>query len=224
MTSGIVVSIARPSAYNVGMASTVSSESVHLGQLGPSLLPPTREGRLRFNREAYHRLFEIGVLPSDCRIELIDGEIYMMSPIGPPQGSLITRLNEFFFRNLPESFSCRNQLPVVAGDHSEPEPDIAIIRRQDDDYQCTHPAPADVALLVEVAESSLKFDLRAKLRLYAMCGIPEYWVVDVQHKAILVHRGPVGIQYRSVESVSAGSKIAPLSAPDCQLDVAWLFH
>jgi Uma2 family endonuclease len=206
------------------MASTIVSEPIGLGELGPNLLSPTPESRVRFKRDVYHYLFEIGVLPRDSRIELIDGEIYMMSPIGPPQGSLISRLNRFFVRNLPDSLECRNQLPVVAGDHSEPEPDIAIVRRRDDDYQSVHPTPDDVVLLIEVAQSSLRFDLGVKLRLYALCGVAEYWVIDVEHKAVLVHRDPVGAEYQRLQRFASGEVIAPLAAPDCKLDVAWLFH
>jgi Uma2 family endonuclease len=188
------------------------------------LLPPNADGRVRFSRAAYHRMVEAGILHSDSRVELIDGEILMMSPIGPPQGGGISRLNNFFMRRLPESLDCRIQLPIVAGDHSEPEPDVAIVRRRDDDYQHEHPSPADVVLLVEVAQSSLDFDLGSKLRLYASSGICEYWVVDVEHRIVLVHRDPTGDQYRNAGRVSVGDSIAPLNAPDCQLDVAWLFH
>jgi Uma2 family endonuclease len=206
------------------MASAAITEPVQLGELGPNLLPPTADGRLRFKRRMYHQLFEIGVLPRDGRFELIDGEIYMMSPIGPPQGGLISRLMTHFVKQLPESLNCRIQLPVVAGDHSEPEPDIAIVRRRNDDYQGVHPTPDDVVLLVEVAQASLRFDLGVKLRLYALCGIAEYWVVDVEHKTVLVHRNPAGSEYRSLQQFAAGDVVTPSAAPECKLDVAWLFH
>lgn len=148
----------------------------------------------------------------------------MMSPIGPPQGGLISRLMALFVKQLPESLNCRIQLPVVAGDHSEPEPDIAIVQRRVDDYQREHPTPGDTALIVEVAQSSLNFDLGVKLRLYASSGIPEYWVVDVSRKVVLVHRDPAGAEYRSLQQFAAGDVIAASAAPECKLDVAWLFH
>jgi len=193
-------------------------------EVGDLLLPPNADGRVRFSRQAYHRMVEAGVLHSGSRVELIDGEIFMMSPIGPPQGSLITRLTRFFARQSSDAFDCRVQLPIVAGDHSEPEPDLAIVRRRDDDYQHEHPKPDDVLLLVEVAQSSLSFDLGLKLRLYSSSGIREYWVIDATHKTMLVHRDPDGDQYRSASRIGIGEKIAPLTAPDCQLDVSWLFH
>ncbi len=123
------------------------------------LLPPADDGHARFTREAYHRMAD--VLNSGPRVELIDGEIFMMSPIGPTQSMLVTRLSYFFTRNLPPEFRCRVQQPVAARDDSEPEPDIAIVRTRDDDYRDEHPTPAEVALIIEVAQSSLNFDLGA---------------------------------------------------------------
>jgi Uma2 family endonuclease len=187
------------------------------------LLPPTSDGRVRFTREAYWRLIKSGFFGSKPRIELLDGEILMMSPIGPWHGALVARLNRFFIKNLPDSIACNPQLPIVIEDHSEPEPDVALVHRRDDDYQHEHPSPADILLLVEVAQSSLTVDLGKKLRVYAAAGVPEYWVVDVAKRVIIVHRDPAGGAFRQVETFAAGSKIAPISAPDCQLDLSWLF-
>src|SRR5688572_17749982 len=186
------------------------------------LLPPAPDGHARFTREAYHRMAD--VLNSGPRVELIDGEIFMMSPIGPTQGMLVTRLNWFFTRNLPPEFACRVQLPIAARDDSEPEPDIAIVRRRDDDYRDEHPTPADVALIIEVAQSSLNFDLGRKLRLYASIAIPEYWVVDVANRQVIVHREPSKTTYRSGVAFEGGAQIAPLAVPACVLDLAWLFR
>jgi Uma2 family endonuclease len=188
------------------------------------LLPPASDFHARFSREAYHRMIDAGVIDPESRVELIDGEIFMMLPLGPPQGSLITRLMNFFIRNLPEQFDCRVQMPIVAGDHSEPEPDIAIVRRKENDYRDEHPLPSDVALLIEVSYSSLKFDLGRKLQLYAENRITEYWVIDGDRQAVLVHRNPSADRYESVESFNTGSSIAPLAEPECRLDLTWLFR
>jgi Uma2 family endonuclease len=169
-------------------------------------------------------MVESGILSSDSRVELIEGEIFMMSPIGPSQGCLISRLNDFFTTRLPKSLHCRIQLPIVISDHSEPEPDLAIVRRRDDDYQHEHPTPLDVVLLIEVAQSSLKYDLGRKLRLYTQSGIPEYWVIDVDRKSVRVHRNPSGAKFRSVEVFQSGTTIAPAALPECQLDLGWLFR
>jgi Uma2 family endonuclease len=190
---------------------------------GPRLLlPPASDGHARFTREAYHRMAD--VLNSGPRVELIDGEIFMMSPIGPTQGMLITRLSYLITRNLPQEFVCRAQLPIAARDDSEPEPDIAIVRTHREDYRNEHPLPADVALLTEVAQSSLNFDLGRKLRLYASIAIPEYWVVDVVNRQIIVHREPLKNSYRSGVAFESGAQIAPSAAPACVLDLAWLFR
>ncbi|MCI0492608.1 MAG: Uma2 family endonuclease [Planctomycetes bacterium] len=206
------------------MATTTVSQYPNRLELNRLLLSPTPDGRVRFSREAYHRLADVGVFNSDSRVELVDGEIFMMSPIGPPQGGLTSRLMSFFVKQLPESLDCRIQLPIVAGEHSEPEPDVAIVLHREDDYQHEHPSPNDVVLIIEVAQSSLDYDLGQKLRLYSESGISEYWVVDVDHRVVLVHREPAGFQYRSVERVVGGGTIAPLAAPDCRLDVGWLFR
>lgn len=187
-------------------------------------LPPAPDGRVRFSREAYHRMFEIGALSRAQRFELLDGEIVMMSPISPDHGALIRRLNRFFVRNLPASIDCSPQLPIAIRDHSEPGPDIALVRLRADDYRADHPEPSDVILLVEVSKSSLSLDLGAKLTLYAKSGIAEYWVVDVDRKLVIVHREPVGAGYREVQQFGSDATIAPLAVPDCKLDLGWLLR
>jgi len=184
----------------------------------------TPEGRVRFSREAYHRLAEAGVLDDDARVELIDGDIIMMLPLGPPQGSLTSRLNDFFTRNLPDSYQCRVQLPIAANDHSEPQPDIAIVRRQQNDYRDEHPLPSDVVLLIEVSSSSLKFDLGTKRELYARSRIAEYWVVDVERQEVLVHRNPQSSHYESVGTFTANAAISPAALPQCCIELGWLFR
>jgi Uma2 family endonuclease len=186
-------------------------------------LPTGPEGRVRFSREAYHRMFETGVLDQQKRYELIDGVIVMMSPIGPAQGDFISRLTDFFVRRLPEEFQCRIQLPIVVDDHSEPEPDLAIVRRKAREYKHEHPKPTDVVLLIEVSKTTLSFDLDEKRQLYANTGIAEYWVVDVTRSTVIVHRDPIAGNYRTVESFTSGSVIAPVAIPECQLDLGWLF-
>ena len=179
---------------------------------------------MRFTREAYHRMVDVGILNSDDRVELLDGEILMMSPIGPEQGEFISRLNDFFVTHLPDDFQCRVQLPIVVSDHSEPEPDLAVVRRHNIGYRSEHPSAADIVLLIEVASTSLGFDLGTKLRLYAGSQIAEYWVVDVDREVLVVHREPHALGYRSTQEFRAGATIAPLQLPDCQLNLNWLFR
>jgi len=188
------------------------------------LLPPASDGRVRFSREAYHRMFETGVLDNQKRYELIDGEIVMTPPIGPGQGDLISQLMDFFVRRLPDEYQCRIQLPIVVNGHSELEPDLAIVRRRESRYQSEHPSPTDVVLLIEVSQSSLPRDRGQKMQLYARSAISEYWVVDVEHRIVIVHRQPEPLGYSDVKQFKARATIAPLAAPDCQLDLDWLFR
>jgi Uma2 family endonuclease len=202
------------------MSSPTAPSSVEFPSL--LLLPPAADGRARFSRKAYHRMSD--VLNSGPRVELIDGEIFMMSPIGPTRGMLISRLDYFFTRNLPSEFRCRVQLPIAARDDSEPEPDISIVRWRDDDYANEHPTPADVVLIIEVAQSSLPFDLGRKLRLYASIAVSEYWVVDVANRRVIVHREPSTTACQGNTAFESGTHIAPLAAPSCELDLTWLFR
>ena len=213
-----MVSVRKLPAYNTSMATGTVSVWTELPQL-----PLGPEGRVRFSREAYHRMFEAGLLDDEKRYELIDGVIVMMSPIGPGQGGLIGRLNEFFVKHLPDELQCRVQLPIVVSDHSEPEPDFAIVRREPMDYRREHPTPAEVVLLIEVSKTSLTFDLGTKLQVYASAGIAEYWVVDEIRSKVIVHCDRVAGSYRSVQIFMAPATIAPLAAPACQLDLGWLF-
>jgi Uma2 family endonuclease len=188
------------------------------------LLPPASDGRVRFSREAYHRMLETGVLDDQKHYELIDGEIVMTPPIGPGQGDLISQLMDFFVRRIPDVFQCRIQLPIVVNGHSEPEPDLAIVRRRESRYQSEHPSPTDVVLLIEVSQSSLSRDRGQKMQLYARSAIPEYWIVDVEHRIVIVHRQPEPLGYSDVQQFNSRATIAPLAAPECQLDLDWLFR
>lgn len=188
-------------------------------------VPAALDGRVRFSRDAYHRMFEIGVLNGDQRFELLDGDVYMMmSPIGPNQSNVTSRLNEFFVGCLPRELQCRIQQPVVVGDHSEPEPDVAIVRRRDAEYSSQHPGPADVVLLIEVAQSSLSIDLGLKSHVYAQSGIVEYWVVDLVNRKVIIHRDPTPTGYRTVSQFAADSTLTPVGAPTCRLDLGWLLR
>lgn len=207
------------------MASVTSSTSASIPSL-PEIahLPPAVDGRVRFSREAYHRMFEIGVLDPEKRYELLEGEVVMMSPIGPDQGAIIRRLMDFFTSRLPSTVACSIQLPIIVSDQSEPEPDVVLMRRREDDYRSRHPEANDLLLVVEVAQSSLPRDRGQKMQLYARSTIAEYWVVDMEHKTVIVHREPGPLGYANIEQSKAPVSIAPLAAPDCQLDLAWLFR
>ena len=149
------------------MASIISYQL--LGQISGSC-NRRRTVACAFRAIAYHRMFETGVLDSERRFELLDGEIVMMSPIGPNQSNVTSRLNEILCdathrKRCNAGFSC----PLLSSDHSEPEPDLAIVRRREGGYPTQHPGPADVVLLIEVAQSSLNIDLG--LEAAALCNV-----------------------------------------------------
>lgn len=161
-----------------------------------------------FTVAEYHRMGEAGIFGEDDRVELIEGEIIEMSPIGSPHASRVKRLLRLFVRKLGDRAIVQVQDPVVVNRFSEPEPDIAILHPRADFYADRHPEPADVFLLVEVADSSRAFDRGTKVPLYARNGIAEVWIVDIIDEVIEVYRQPVHGAYRSTERYRRGQKVA----------------
>lgn len=142
--------------------------------------------------EAFHRMGETGILGPADRVELIDGEIIDGSPIGALHAAIVELLARHFARSAQASVFIRCQNPLRLDDISEPEPDIAILKPRADFYTTGHPGPADVLLVVEVADSSLAYDLGVKVPLYARHGIPEVWVIDAMTRRTRLFRKPLG--------------------------------
>ena len=151
--------------------------------------PPSRH---LISVDAFHRMGETGILGPRDRVELIDGEIIDMSPIGVLHAAIVDVLARHFGRRTGESVFVRCQNPLRLDDISEPEPDIAILRPRADFYMTAHPGAADVLLVIEVADTSLAYDLGTKVPLYARHGIPEVWVIDAATRHTRVFRRPVG--------------------------------
>jgi Uma2 family endonuclease len=142
--------------------------------------------------EAFERMGEAGILGPADRVELIAGEIIDMSPIGAMHAALVDLLARHFGRWAGESLFVRCQNPLRLDDLSEPEPDLTILRPRADCYTTAHPGPADVLLVIEVADSSPAYDLDTKVPLYARHGIPEVWVMDAATRRTRVFRRPAG--------------------------------
>ena len=177
-----------------------------------------------FTVEEYYRLGEAGILAPDARVELLDGRIYDMLPIGPFHSGVETGLQTLFFSAAKGRWIVRVQNPVHLNDGSEPVPDLTLVRPRADYYKAEHPQPADVFLLVEVAQSSLPFDRKAKLIAYARAGIAEYWIVNLKAKSVEVHRGPLPIgEYSHTSRHKSGDTITAEAFPDLQITVADLF-
>ena len=177
--------------------------------------------RRLFTADEFERMAEAGVFGPEERLELIDGEIVEMSPVGPGHGASIACLNKRFVLGLGDRAVVWIQSSVVVALRSVPQPDLALLRPRS--YRRANPRPDDILLVVEVADSSLRYDRRRKVRLYAVAGIPEYWVVGVEREWLEVYRTPEGEGYRDVRRVSRGDTIAPLSFPDLLISVADIF-
>jgi Uma2 family endonuclease len=143
----------------------------------------------------YFRMGETGVLSPDARIELIEGEIIDMPPIGPPHAGIVNRLVRILDRAIGDRAIVSAQNPMILGELSAPQPDLALLRYRDDFYSKAHPVSEDVLLAVEVADTTLAYDRRAKAPLYARFGIPELWIIDVQGRHLDLYRHPEGDRY-----------------------------
>lgn len=165
---------------------------------------------------------ETGLLSPDARVELLDGEIIDMSPIGPPHGGATNRLNHWFTKSAEGRWIVTVQNPVHLDKYSEPQPDLMLLRTSPDFYASRHPGPNDVFLLIEVADTSLDIDREKKLPAYARAGIAEVWIVNVPEKTIEVYREPKSTGYESTTTFRAGEKASCMAFPDVSVDVAEL--
>ncbi len=149
--------------------------------------------------EAWRTLIDAGFFHEDDRLELLNGEIVEMSPIGSHHAASVRRLEEFLGQAYGELALISSQNPIQAGAGSEPEPDIALLVPRADFYASAHPGPQEILLLIEVADSSLEVDREVKGPIYAEAGIPEYWIVNLPERRIEVYRNPTSTLYKSME-------------------------
>jgi Uma2 family endonuclease len=176
----------------------------------------------RFSVSDYYRMAETGVLHPDARVELLDGQIIDMSPIGPFHGGVTKFLNRFFSAAAKGRWLTAVQDPVRLNDHSEPEPDLMLLKPSADCYRKRHPQPEDVFLLVEIADTTLERDQEDKLPVYARAGIAEVWIVNLNDQTIEVYTQPGFAGYGSKTVLGAGDKASPQAFPDAMVDVAEL--
>jgi Uma2 family endonuclease len=178
----------------------------------------------RFNVKEYYRMAETGVLPAEARVELLDGRIIDRSPIGPLHGGVVKRLNRFFPRHSKERWLQAVQDPVHLHDHSEPQPDLMLLRPAADDYDSRQPKPEDVFLLIEVSDPTLETDREVKLPAYARAGIAEVWIVDLLNGKLEVYRQPNFDGYGKAQVFHQGDSAAPGLFPDAVIEVAKLLR
>ena len=152
----------------------------------------------------YERMGEAGILNPADRLELLEGEIYEMSPIGSPHAACVDTLAYILHGLARRRYMVRVQNPVRLNDFSEPQPDVALVRWRDDFYRRAHPTPADVLLVIEVADSTVETDRSVKLPLYAGAGVPEVWIVNLPGEAVEIYAGPQGTAYQTTRSHGRG--------------------
>lgn len=175
--------------------------------------------RWQFTFDEYHRMGEVGILHEDDRVELIEGELIEMPPIGGGHMGSVIDLTRLFSRRAGDAALVSVQNPVRLPPGSEPRPDIVLLRPRPDSYRGGPPGPEDVLLLVEVADTTLAYDRDVKAPLYARAGIVEVWIVDLQGQRVTVYREPGEAGYHQVTVHEPGATLAPLALPDVTITV-----
>ncbi|HLC15905.1 MAG TPA: Uma2 family endonuclease [Thermodesulfovibrionia bacterium] len=169
--------------------------------------------------DEYYSLFEAGMFDEDDRVELIEGEIIQMTPIGSHHAGSINRLNKLLSNRLSDRAVISIQNPLRLSDYSEPEPDILVLKPRVDYYAMSHPKQYDVLLLIEVADSSIQYDRYVKVPLYARHGVPEVWIIDLAQGKIEVCRTPEKNNYMECTVYERYHVISPLAFPDVKFRV-----
>lgn len=174
--------------------------------------------RTRINVEQFRRMGEAGIFGPEERIELIDGELLNMAPIGTRHVFAVDTLTQLFYSAIPPARArISTQSPVVLGTYSEPQPDLLLLRPRSDRYLHSTPGAEDVLLLVEVADTTLRYDRGRKLPLYAREGVTEVWILDIQGRCLEVHRDLRAGRYATFRALAPEESIAPFALPDIEL-------
>lgn len=177
--------------------------------------------RRLFTLEEYRRMVEAGILRETDRVELIDGEILEMSPRGTRHWACVANVTRIFVLGVGTRAVVSPQNAIEIPPSSAPEPDLAVVRPRS--YKASLPVPDDVLLIIEVADTSLRFDRTIKLSLYARARVREYWIADVTAETVTVFRQPTSESYTDTRVVPSGSVVSPLAFPDLLIPVADLF-
>jgi Uma2 family endonuclease len=192
----------------------------------PLPMPPNPPGpRLfRWTQEEFMRVHSL-LTCEGKKVQLIRGEIWEFGPMNPPHAAGITKCRRQLERALPAGLDVRVQLPTDVTPDTMPLPDLTVVPLRADDYSTAHPTARETLLVVEVASTSLQYDLTQKAELYAVAGIPEYWVLDVENRILHLLRDPGtvaanGTAYRSQQQFGPDDAVSPLAAPDRTVKVA----
>lgn len=173
--------------------------------------------RRRFTVDEYYRMAEAGILHEDDRVELIEGEIVEMPPIGSGHASRVDQIAQLFFQRLSGQATIRVQSPIHLDQRSEPQPDISLLHPKPDFYANAHPGPQDIFLVVEVADSSAEYDREVKMLLYARHGIRECWLVSLDEDVVEAYRSPAPQGYQHKQQLRRGERVTIEAFPDIEL-------
>ncbi len=173
-----------------------------------------RSPHKKFTIEQYHQMAASGILTPTDRVELIEGEIVQMSPVGPRHAICVDRLNKCFSRNLPPEVVVRVQSPIHLNKNTEPQPDLTIFLEKPGSFLAGHPRPNEVLASVEVSDSTIEYDRKTKAPLYARAGIQELWIVDLNELAIEAYRLPNSTGYQKIQTFRRGESLAFRAFPD----------
>ena len=173
----------------------------------------------RFSADDYQRMGQAGILTRADRVELIDGEVVAMMPIGPRHGACVDRANHAIVLAVGDQAIVRVQGSVRLNLFTEPEPDLVLLRPRADFYASRLPGPSDILLIIEIAESSIEYDREIKARIYAESEVPEYWLVDLGSNSLSSYSEPRGGSYRNHRQYHRGESLAPQLLPACVIAV-----
>ena len=180
------------------------------------------EDRIAYHRitvDQYYRMAEVGVLAPGERVELIDGVIIDMAPIGSRHAGTSSQLGELLLNAVGTRAILRSQSPIRFGSTSEPQPDLAVLRRRHDYYKTAHPSAEDALLLVEVSDTSARYDVKVKVPLYARHRIPEVWIIDLTQELLHIYRRPEGGVYADVSALAEPGVVTLAALPDVEVDM-----
>jgi Uma2 family endonuclease len=175
--------------------------------------------RRKFTVEQYHKMAESEILTEDDRVELIRGEIIEMSPIGTKHAACVRRSSNLLSAKLQGRALIDTQNPVVLNNNSEPQPDVTLLQPREDFYENAHPQPNDIFLVIEVADTTVKYDREVKIPLYAEDKITEVWLVDINEQCVEVFREPTADGYRNVQKLTRGESLSIQVFPDVMITV-----
>jgi hypothetical protein len=176
-------------------------------------------GRKLFTVEEFEQMVQAGVLKEDDRLELIEGVLVSMSPIGSTHAGMVNRLTRMLSAQVGTKAIVAVQNPIRLP-HSEPQPDLALLRARRDDYAQSHPEAGDVLLIIEVVDTSVDYDRTMKVPLYGRSGIPEVWLIDLLEGVVEVYHTPAPVGYRAKQTYAAGDSLTPEGLPGLTLSVA----